>query len=169
MKSNVTIIGMPGAGKSTTGIILAKYLSFGFLDTDVLIQVNRKKSLQEIIDESGYLTLRKIEEEEILRINVENHVIATGGSAVYSSKAMSHFRDISTIVFLAVDFETILHRIHNFNTRGIVKAENQTFRDLFDERQVLYEKYSDWTIDCSNMTQEEAAEIISKKMATNRC
>src|SRR5208337_4332655 len=154
MKSNVTIIGMPGAGKSTTGIILAKYLSFGFLDTDVLIQVNRKKSLQEIIDESGYLTLR----------NVENHVIATGGSAVYSSKAMSHFRDISTIVFLAVDFETILHRIHNFNTRGIVKAENQTFRDLFDERQVLYEKYSDWTIDCSNMTQEEAAEIISKKM-----
>ena len=169
MKSNVTLIGMPGAGKSTTGIILAKYLSCGFLDTDVLIQVHCKKSLQEIIDESGYLTLRKIEEEEILRINVENHVIATGGSAVYSSKAMSHFRDISTIVFLAVDFETILHRIHNFNTRGIVKAENQTFRDLFDERQVLYEKYSDWTIDCSNMTQEEAAEIISKKMATNRC
>jgi shikimate kinase len=169
MKSNVTLIGMPGAGKSTTGIILAKYLSFGFLDTDVLIQVNRKKSLQDIIDESGYLTLRKIEEEEILRINVENNVIATGGSAVYSSKAMSHCQDISTIVFLAVAFETILHRIHNFDTRGIVKAENQTFRDLFEERQVLYEKYAEWTIDCSNMTQEETAEIISKKMAAKRC
>ena len=169
MKSNVTLIGMPGAGKSTTGIILAKYLSFGFLDTDVLIQVNRKKSLQEIIDESGYMTLRKIEEEEILRINVENHVISTGGSAVYSSKAMSHLRDISTIVFLAVDFETILHRILNFNTRGIAKAENQTFRDLFDERQVLYEKHAEWTIDCSNITQEETAEIISTKIATTRC
>ncbi len=169
MKSNVTIIGMPGAGKSTTGIILAKYLSCGFLDTDVLIQVNRKKSLQEIIDESGYLTLRKIEEEEILSINVENHVIATGGSAVYSSKAMSHCRDISTIVFLAVDFETILHRIHNFDSRGIAKAENQTFRDLFDERQVLYEKYAEWTIDCSNMTQEETAGIISKRILTPRC
>jgi len=167
-KSNVTIIGMPGSGKSTTGIILAKYLSCGFLDTDVLIQIHQKKSLQEIIDESGYLTLRKIEEEEILRINVENHVIATGGSAVYSSEAMAHLRDISTIVFLVVDFETLLHRIHNFNTRGIAKAENQTFRDLFDERQALYGKYAEWTIDSSNMTQEETAEIISKKMAANR-
>jgi shikimate kinase len=163
MKSNVTLIGMPGAGKSTTGIILAKYLSCGFLDTDVLIQVNRRKSLQEIIDESGYLALRKIEEEEILRINVENHVIATGGSAVYSTKAMSHLQDISTIVFLAVDFEIILHRIHNFDTRGIAKAENQTFRDLFDERQILYEQFAEWTIDCSNVTQEETAEMISKK------
>jgi shikimate kinase len=169
MKSNITLIGMPGAGKSTTGIILAKYLSFGFLDTDVLIQVHRQKSLQEIIDEDGYLILRKIEEEEILRIKVENHVIATGGSAVYSSKAMSYLQEISTIIFLAVDFEIILHRIHNFDTRGIAKAENQTFRDLFDERQFLYEKYADWTIDCSNMTQEETAEIISKKIAAIRC
>ncbi len=169
MKSNVTLIGMPGAGKSTTGIILAKYLSCGFLDTDVLIQVNRQKTLQKIIDESGYLTLRKIEEDEILGIHVENHVIATGGSAVYSSIAMSHLRDISTIVFLAVDFEIILRRIHNFDTRGIAKAENQTFRDLFEERQILYEKYAEWTIDCSNMAQEETAEIISKKIAAIRC
>src|SRR5208282_1694416 len=119
MKSNVTLIGMPGAGKSTTGIILAKYLSCGFLDTDVLIQVHRKKSLQEIIDESGYLILRKFEEEEILGINVKNYVIATGGSAVYSSKAMSYLQEISTIIFLTVDFEVILHRIHNFDIRGI--------------------------------------------------
>ena len=156
---------MPGAGKSTTGIILAKYLSCGFLDTDVLIQVHRRKSLQEIIDESGFLMLRKIEEEEILRINVEYHVIATGGSAVYSPKAISYLREISTIVFLAVDFDIILQRIHNFDTRGIAKAENQTFRDLFDERQILYEKYAEWTINCSNMTQEETAEIISDKRA----
>lgn len=168
MKSNVTLIGMPGAGKSTTGIILAKYLSCGFIDTDVLIQINRKKSLQEIIDESGYLALRRVEEEEILGINVADHVIATGGSAVYSSRAMSHLRDISTIVFLAVDFETILRRIHNFETRGIAKAGNQTFRDLFEERQILYEKYAEWTIDCSNITQEETAAIISGKAAAGR-
>ncbi|MBF0559182.1 MAG: shikimate kinase [Nitrospirae bacterium] len=168
MKSNVTLIGMPGAGKSTTGIILAKYLSRGFLDTDVLIQINRKKSLQEIIDESGYLALRKIEEEEILGINVENHVIATGGSAVYSPRAMSHLRDISNIVFLSVDFETILKRIHNFDTRGIAKTEDQTFRDLYNERQILYEKYAEWTIDCSHITQEEAADMISKKLPGGR-
>ena len=102
MKSNITLIGMPGAGKSTVGIILAKIMSFGFIDTDVLIQINRQKSLQEIIDESDYLNLRKIEEEEILKINIRNHVIATGGSAVYSEKAMSHLQSISNIVFLEV-------------------------------------------------------------------
>lgn len=166
MKSNVTLIGMPGAGKSTTGIILAKYLSRGFLDTDVLIQISRQKSLQKMIDENGYLTLRKIEEEEILRIDVENHVIATGGSAVYSSKAMSHLQDISNIVFLAVDFEIILQRIRNFDTRGIAKGKSQTFRDLYDERQILYEKYAEWTINCNNITQEEIAEMISKKIAS---
>lgn len=164
VKPNVTLIGMPGAGKSTTGVILAKYLSFGFLDTDVLIQVNSGKSLQQIIDERGYLELRRIEEDEIVKINVENHVIATGGSAVYSPAAMAHLRDISDIFFLAVDFETALRRIHNFDTRGIAKAENQTFRDLFDERQVLYRKYAQYTIDCNNITQEEAAGIIAEKM-----
>jgi shikimate kinase len=105
MKKNITLIGMPGAGKSTTGIILAKNLSMGFLDSDILIQINRGQSLQKILDESGYMHLRKIEEEEILKINIENHVIATGGSAVYSKKAMNHLQKISTVVFLHVDFD----------------------------------------------------------------
>ena len=163
MKSNITLIGMPGAGKSTVGIILAKMLSFGFIDTDVLIQINRQASLQEIIDRRGYLGLREIEEGEILKINIRNHVIATGGSAVYSDRAMAHLQSISNIVFLDADFEEIQRRIHNFETRGIAKAETQTFRELFDERRILYNKYSELTIDCNQGDQEEIAELITLK------
>ncbi len=162
MKSNLTLIGMPGAGKSTIGIILAKVLSFGFIDTDILIQINRQKSLQQIIDESDHLNLRKIEEEEILKINVENHVIATGGSAVYSDKAMNYLKAISTIIFLKVGYGEITKRIHNFNTRGIARSKDQTFRDLYNERQVLYNRYAELTIDCNTLDQEEIVEGISK-------
>ncbi|MCK5193137.1 MAG: (d)CMP kinase [Desulfobulbaceae bacterium] len=107
MKSNLTLIGMPGAGKSTIGIILAKVLSFGFIDTDVFIQINQQKSLQQIIDESDHLTLRKIEEKEILKLNIESHIIATGGSVAYSEKAMAHLLNISKVIFLKVDYELI--------------------------------------------------------------
>ena len=164
MKSNVTLIGMPGAGKSTTGIILAKCLSYSFVDTDVVIQTRRKRSLQQIMDESGYLQLRKIEEEEILALDIENHVIATGGSAVYSERAMNHLQNMSTIIFLAVGLETIRKRIRNFETRGIAKAKTQTFRDLFDERQVLYKRYANMVIDCNKKTQEEVAETIAVEL-----
>lgn len=164
MKKNVTLIGMPGAGKSTTGIILAKNLSMGYLDSDILIQINRGKSLQDILDESDYLNLRKIEEEEILKINISGNVIATGGSAVYSEKAMKHLQEISTIVFLHVDFDEIRRRIYNFETRGIAKAENQSFMDLFKEREALYELFADITVDAASVTQDQAAAIISEKI-----
>lgn len=161
MKTNITLIGMPGSGKSTTGIILAKNISYGFIDTDVLIQINRQKSLQDIINETDYLNLRRIEEEEILMLNVEHHVIATGGSAVYSEKAMAHLKRMSSIVFLEVSFEEIERRIDNFATRGIAKSEDQTFRELFDERQVLYKRYAEFTVDCNTISQEKVSEIIS--------
>lgn len=160
---NITLIGMPGAGKSTIGIILAKVLAFGFLDTDILIQLNRKKSLQQILDEGDHLHLRKIEEEEILKINVVNHVIATGGSAVYSEKAMSHLRAMSLIVFLQVGIEELSRRIHNFDSRGIAKAKDQSFRDLFNERQVLYKKQADILFDCKGLDQDRIAEKIAAK------
>ncbi len=160
MKSNLTLIGMPGAGKSTIGIILAKILSSGFLDTDILIQINQQKSLQQILDESDHLNLRRIEEEEILKINVDNHVIATGGSAVYSKKAMQHLRAISTIIFLEVDYAEITRRIRNFDSRGIARSKDQTLRDLYNERQVLYNKYGELTINCNGLDQEEIAELI---------
>ncbi|MEN8210323.1 MAG: shikimate kinase [Thermodesulfobacteriota bacterium] len=162
MKTNLTLIGMPGAGKSTTGIILAKNLGLGFFDTDILIQINQQKSLQNILDSKGYLDLRKIEEQEILKINIENNVISTGGSAVYSQQAMTHLQSISKIIFLKTDFEVLEKRINNFATRGIAKAENQTFKELFKERQILYRKYADITIDCNVLTQDLAAEKIIK-------
>lgn len=163
MKSNLTLIGMPGAGKSTIGIILAKVLACGFIDTDVLIQINRQSSLQQIIDESDYLNLRKIEELEILKLNVANHIIATGGSAVYSEKAMNHLSNCSTIIFLKVGYEEIARRIHNYETRGIAGPEQQTLKELYDERQVLYEKYAERVIECANLDQDEIAFQIAKK------
>lgn len=157
MLSNLTLIGMPGAGKSTIGIILAKNLSLGFLDTDVLIQINRGKSLQQILDESGHLALRAIEEEEICKLNISRHVIATGGSAAYSERAMTHLGSMSTIVFLEVSFDEITRRIRNFETRGIAKGPHQTFQDLFVERQILYRRYAQLTIPCDGIDQEEVA------------
>ena len=157
MLSNLTLIGMPGAGKSTIGIILAKNLSLGFLDTDVLIQINRGKSLQQILDESGHLALRAIEEEEICKLNVSRHVIATGGSAAYSERAMAHLGSMSTIVFLEVSYDEITRRIRNFETRGIAKGPHQTFQDLFVERQILYRRYAQLTIPCDGIDQEEVA------------
>ncbi len=164
MKSNLTLIGMPGAGKSTVGIILAKNLSFGFIDTDVLIQINRQKSLQQILDESDHLNLRKIEEHEIMKLNIKNHIIATGGSAAYSTNAMSHLVNISKVIFLEVSFEEIERRIYNFKTRGIAKSKDQTFRDLYDERQSLYKKYAETTIDCNRSDQEEIAMRIAESI-----
>ena len=165
MKTNLTLIGMPGAGKSTIGIILAKNLGLGFIDTDVLIQINQQKTLQQIIDESDHLKLREIEENEILKINIQNHVIATGGSAVYSDKAMGHLQFISKIIFLEIGFEEIKKRIHNFETRGIARSENQSFEELFKERQRLYRKFAEITIDCNVMDQEELADEISRRVA----
>jgi len=164
MKTNLTLIGMPGAGKSTIGIILAKNLSLGFIDTDVLIQINQQKSLQQILDESGHLALRAIEENEIGKLNVSRQVIATGGSAAYSEKAMTHLQRISVIVFLEVSFAEIERRIRNFATRGIAKTKEQTFRELFDERQALYNRYAELTVRCDGLDQEEIARIIAQSI-----
>lgn len=162
LKPNLTLIGMPGSGKSTTGIILAKNLGLGFIDTDVLIQINQQLTLQKILNQKGYLGLRAIEEAEILKINIDNHVIATGGSAVYSEKAMAHLKGISTIIFLDATLEVLQRRIRNFGTRGIAKAQNQSFQALFEERQVLYQKHAQIRIDCNTLDQDRLAEKIEE-------
>jgi shikimate kinase len=158
---NIVLIGMPGVGKSTTGVILAKALSKDFIDTDLLIQVRYKKSLQDIVDEYDYLKLRKVEEEEILLLNVSNAVIATGGSAVYSEKAIAHLKENGRIVYLKLGLDELLMRIDDFGTRGVAKSKDQSFEDLFKEREKLYEKHGEIVIDCKDKKHEHiVAEII---------
>jgi shikimate kinase len=160
VKTNITLIGMPGAGKSTVGIILAKNLGLGFIDTDVLIQINQQDTLQNILDQQGYLALRKIEEQEILKLNVQRHVIATGGSAAYSEPAMEHLGSLSTLVYLDVSLPELRKRITNFTTRGIAKAPQQTFEDVFAERQRLYSRYADVVVSGDAIGQEELARKV---------
>lgn len=160
--SNIVLIGMPGSGKSTVGVILAKMLAMNFVDTDVLIQLEENQTLQEIVDSKGHMALRKIEERVLLGVAHRHHVIATGGSAAYSDAAMSHLRQNGIIVFLNADPDCLRSRIRNYETRGLAKRPDQSFQDLFDERYVLYTRYADVTIDCSRLAQEEVcSQLIS--------
>jgi len=155
--TNVVLIGMPGAGKSTVGVILAKNLSKKFIDTDLLIQNTYEMCLQDIIDKHGYIELRNIEEKEILRMNVGNAVIATGGSAVYSEKAMNHLKESGKIIYLKNDITELLGRIKNFETRGLAKKKEQSFEDLFLEREALYTSHGEITILCGKKSHDDIA------------
>ena len=147
MKDNIILIGMPGCGKSTIGVLLAKNLAYGFLDSDLVIQEQSGRKLQEMIDEMGPEAFSAFEDAVNATLIPHNTVIATGGSAVYGTRAMEHFKEIGTVVYLKASYETIEKRIRNFATRGIVIPEGQTFRDVYNERTALYEKYADITVD----------------------
>jgi shikimate kinase len=159
---------MPGSGKSTVGVILAKLASLNFIDTDILIQRSAGKSLQEIVDTDGYLALRKMEEEVLLKLNCRDHVIATGGSAVYSHAAMEHLRRDGLIVFLDVEIATLLSRIYDYETRGLAKRPDQTLEELFNERLVLYRKYADITVSCEGLTQDEVCAAIIREIEVRK-
>lgn len=159
-KSNIVLIGMPGSGKSTLGVILAKLTSRGFIDTDVLIQAAERRPLQAIVDNEGYMELRRIEERIILGLDCRNHVIATGGSAVYSAPAMEHLSAEGVIVFLDVELATLQSRVRDYTTRGLAKRPEQSFADLFEERCALYRKYAECTVHCSRLPHEEACDRI---------
>ena len=162
--SNIILIGMPGAGKSTIGVILAKQSAKDFIDTDVLIQLQEKRSLQDILDAEGYLALRQIEEQVLLDLHCQQHVISTGGSAVYSAAAMRHLKKAGVAVFLEVPLAEIQKRLIDMQTRGIAQSPGQTFEALYEERQCLYQQYADLTIDCDNRAQEEISMLICQKL-----
>jgi shikimate kinase len=157
---------MPGAGKSTVGILLAKLTSRDFVDTDVLIQVSQGRSLQEIVDTEGHMALRRIEEDVLLELRCRNHVIATGGSAVYSHAAMSHLKAHGIAVFLDTDLATLKARVLDFDTRGLAKRPDQSFSDLFEERLALYRRYADITIASSQGSHEEVCARITAALKT---
>ncbi len=159
--SNIILIGMAGSGKSTIGSLLARELSCRFVDTDTLIEQAQNRALQEIIDIQGPMGFRRIEEQVLLRINLKNHVIATGGSSVYSHAGMMHLKKNGLVILLDVALPVLEARIHNLNTRGLVKLPDQSFTDLFAERLPLYKKYADRSIACFNLGKEEiCARII---------
>ena len=155
---NIILIGMPGAGKSTLGVILAKTLRLNFIDTDILIQERTGELLQNIIDNEGSSALLKIEEETILDLDTHHAVIATGGSAVFSEKAMQHMRSDGVILYLDISFEKMVQRLKNIKTRGIVLIEGDSLQDMYNQRVHLYQRYADITIDCSEGDFEDIVE-----------
>ena len=157
---------MSGAGKSTVGVILAKRTSRDFVDTDVLIQMSQGRTLQDIVDTDGYTVLRKIEEDALLGLCVQNHVVATGGSAAYSDQAMTHLKSDGVIILLDVDLVTLESRVSDFSTRGLAKRLDQSFAELFDERFALYTKHADITIKCAGLTQEDVCARIIEEIGS---
>ena len=159
-KENVTLLGMPGSGKSTVGVILAKALGYEFIDTDLLIQKQEGRLLRQIIAEEGLDRFVEIENQVNRDVECTRAVIAPGGSVVYGTEAMEHLAEISTMVYLKLPYETIYGRIADTKKRGVVLRDGQTLKDLYDERCPLYEKYADLVIDVEGTTPGVALERI---------
>lgn len=155
-RCNIILIGMPGAGKSTIGVLLAKSLGLAFEDTDLLIQQHTCRKLQELIEIYGVSGFLKIEANELLDLNCSGTVIATGGSAVYSEAAMKHLAQNGVMVYLKLDYSELQQRVTNMATRGIVIGKNQSLRQLYEERQLLYERYADIIVETTGLSIEES-------------
>lgn len=163
-KKNIVLIGMPGCGKSTTGVLLATDFSYDFIDTDFLIIREEGKKLPEIIEESGNEGFNRIEENLCATLHVQNSVIATGGSVVYGERGMRNLSNEGIIVFIDVECDEIIRRIGDFSQRGIVLGPGQTIKSLFEERRPLYQKYADITVDTSGLTLAESSELIGERV-----
>lgn len=162
-KSNIVLIGMPGCGKSTVGVVLAKNLGYRFLDSDICIQEQENRLLHEIITEEGLGRFLAIENQVNMSLNVQRHVIATGGSAVYGKEAMGHLSKMGVIVYLKLPYEDIEERLGDLVKRGVALKAGQSLRDLYEERIPLYEKYADITVDCHDKAiRDIVAEIAGR-------
>jgi shikimate kinase len=161
---NIVLIGMPGAGKSTVGVILAKALRRHFLDTDIVIQEHAGRLLQEIIDTDGPAAFKKLEEETVLSLHRRNAVIATGGSVVFSERAMEQLKTEGVVVYLKISFGEMEKRLRNITTRGIVLSRGETLRDMYNERVPLYERYADITVDCSGEDFEDCVGSVIEEL-----
>ncbi len=164
MRDNIILIGMPGAGKSTVGVILAKRLGFQFFDTDLLIQAREKKQLQQIIDHQGLEYFRQIEEQVINNLQVEQSVIATGGSVIYYPQGFAALRSTGHCIYLQVSLACLEQRIADMGQRGLVIAPGQTFADLYYERTPLYRQHAAASVNCDNLSAEQCAAAIEGEL-----
>lgn len=164
MKDNIILIGMPGAGKSTVGVVLAKKLGYGFVDSDLIIQERCGKLLHELIEEKGVEGFWEIEDTVNASLSLQRSVIATGGSAVYGRKAMEHLREMGTVVYLKLSYEEIAERLGDLNARGVTLRPGQTLRELYEERIPLYEKYANVTVSCDGMTLREVVTQLAEEL-----
>ena len=156
----IVLIGMPGAGKSTVGVLLAKRLGLGFVDTDILIQERAGRPLQEILDSAGYGELRRLEEEVILALEARGAVIATGGSAVYSERAMGRLGEGGVLVYLKASLDVLTARIDDYGRRGVANPADQSFEEIFRERAPLYERWADLVVEVDGLTHEGVVRAV---------
>lgn len=163
-KDNIVLIGMPGVGKSTIGVILAKVLGYRFVDADLLIQESEGKLLRDIIKEKGTDGFIEVENRVNSQIDARHSVIATGGSVVYGREAMEHLKEIGTVVYLKQNLWHLEKRLRNIKGRGVVLKPGQTLADLYQERVVLYEKYADIIVDEHGLNIEETLEAVKKEL-----
>lgn len=161
---NVVLIGMPGCGKSTLGVLLAKVLMMDFVDTDLLLQKQCGKPLQKLVDELGSDGFSQMEEDFVSQLALENTVIATGGSVALEEKAMEKLHENGVIVFVKLSYETIEKRLKNISTRGIAMKKGQTLRQLYDQRQPFYQRWADMTLEADDQDIEETMEALVKKI-----
>jgi shikimate kinase len=161
---NVILIGMPGSGKSTVGVVLAKVLGYRFVDSDLLIQEAEGKRLHEIIAEKGIEGFLEVENKVNSQIEVTKSVIATGGSVVYEEEAMEHLKKIGTVVYLRIPYKNLKRRLGSLKDRGVVLKEGQTLKDLYNERTPLYEKYAEVIVDENDMGLRETIEKVTEAL-----
>ncbi len=167
MGHNIILIGMPGVGKSTLGVVLAKVLGYQFLDTDLLIQKQENRRLYQIIEQEGADGFKAIENCVNASITAENTVISTGGSVVYCEEAMKHLKSVGTVVYLKLSLEPLSRRLGNLKGRGVLLKEGQTLKDLYEERVPLYEKYADMVLDEEGKDLEASLQTILDQLVGN--
>ncbi|MBR2836498.1 MAG: shikimate kinase [Coriobacteriales bacterium] len=160
-KRNIVLVGMPAAGKSTMGVLLAKKMRYNFIDTDITIQVNHDATLEELIAAQGNEALLKMEAEVLESIEPARTVIATGGSACYSAHAMEHLKTTGPIVYIYAAYEDVARRVGDVKKRGVIMPKGYTFKDLFLERSALYEQYADVTVDTTGISVARSVDLIA--------
>lgn len=159
-KTNIVLLGMPGCGKSTVGVLLAKRIRKRFVDTDLLIQEQEERLLSEIIQDEGLNRFMEIENQVNASLTAEESVIAPGGSVVYGEEAMEHFKEIAEIVYLKLSYRSIAGRLGDLTKRGVVFRPGQSLEELYKERCPLYEKYADYIVPCDGLDIGETLDMV---------